>query len=306
MIRRLHLTRRDPVVVLAGGVFRARDASFEARIAAGVHAVAPRRRSGGSTRRPCSGPRSWGSTGCRADRRASGPRPSGGCARTLRPRSSARPDPAATATNVGHGRDACPWHGPAAGAMLSVMQRPGSGPDSLWSPARRGLTIGLVLTITLVAFEALAISTVLPIVARDLGDLEHYGWVFTSFFLGSLIGIAVVGGVINRGGLGRPLAIGLGLFAIGLLLGGLAMSMPMLIGARFIQGLGAGTIPPIAYVAIGRSLPESLRPRMFAVLSTAWVLPGVIGPAIAGVVGETLGWRTSSSGCCRSSRSPAS
>ena len=171
------------------------------------------------------------------------------------------------------------------------MQRPGSGPDSLWSPERRGLTTGLVLTITLVAFEALAISTVLPIVARDLGDLEHYGWVFTSFFLGSLIGIAVVGGVINRGGLGRPLAIGLGLFAIGLLLGGLAMSMPMLIGARFIQGLGAGTIPPIAYVAIGRSLPESLRPRMFAILSTAWVLPGVIGPAIAGVVGETLGWR---------------
>ena len=41
IIRRLHLTRRDPVVVLAGGVFRARDAAFEARIAAGVHAVAP-------------------------------------------------------------------------------------------------------------------------------------------------------------------------------------------------------------------------------------------------------------------------
>ena len=41
MIRRLHLTRGDPVVVLAGGVFRARDTSFEARIAAGIHAVAP-------------------------------------------------------------------------------------------------------------------------------------------------------------------------------------------------------------------------------------------------------------------------
>ena len=41
IIRRLHLTRRDPVVVLAGGVFRGRDAAFEARIAAGVHAVAP-------------------------------------------------------------------------------------------------------------------------------------------------------------------------------------------------------------------------------------------------------------------------
>ena len=69
------------------------------------------------------------------------------------------------------------------------------------------------------------------------------------------------------------------------------MSMPMLIGARFIQGLGAGTIPPIAYVAIGRSLPESLSAAHVRGLSTAWVLPGVIGPAIAGVVGEALGWR---------------
>ncbi len=127
----------------------------------------------------------------------------------------------------------------------------------------------------------------MPIVADELGGLELYGWVFSAFFLGSLIGIVVVGGAIDRGGLAVPFAVGLGLFAIGLLIGGLAPSMPILVGARFLQGLGAGTIQPIAYVAIGRTLPESLRPRMFATLSTAWVLPGVIGPAIAGTVGET-------------------
>ena len=163
--------------------------------------------------------------------------------------------------------------------------------DSLWRPDRRALTLGLVLTITLVGFEALAVSTVMPIVADELGGLELYGWVFSAFFLGSLIGIVVVGGAIDRGGLALPFAAGLGLFAIGLLAGGLAPSMPVLVAARFVQGLGAGTIQPIAYVAIGRTLPESLRPRMFATLSTAWVLPGVIGPAIAGTVGETVGWR---------------
>ncbi len=67
--------------------------------------------------------------------------------------------------------------------------------------------------------------------------------------------------------------------------------MPILVAARFVQGLGGGTVPPIAYVAIGRSLPETLRARMFATMSTAWVLPGVIGPAIAGAVGEWVGWR---------------
>jgi MFS family permease len=161
----------------------------------------------------------------------------------------------------------------------------------LWSASRRNLTVGLVLTVTLVAFEALAVSTIMPIVAKELGGFELYGWVFTAFMLGSLIGIVVVGGLIDRRGLGRPFAVGIGLFATGLIIGGLAPSMEVLVGARFLQGLGAGTVPPIAYVAIGRSLPERLRPQMFATLSTAWVLPGLLGPAVAGVVGETIGWR---------------
>lgn len=163
--------------------------------------------------------------------------------------------------------------------------------DSLWRADRRALTIGLVLTVTLIGFEALAISTVMPIVSDELGGIELYGWVFSAFFLGSLIGIVVVGGAIDRGGLALPYGVGLALFAIGLLVGGLAPSMLILVAARFVQGLGAGTLQPIAYVAIGRTLPETLRPRMFAVLSTAWVLPGVIGPAIAGTVGENIGWR---------------
>src|SRR4051812_39290964 len=163
--------------------------------------------------------------------------------------------------------------------------------DGLWSAGRRGLTLGLVLTITLVAFEALAVSTVMPIVASELGGYELYGWVFTAFMLGSLIGIVVSGGIIDKRGLGAPFLLAVGLFAIGLLGGGLAPSMPVLVAFRFIQGLGGGMVPPIAYVAIGRSLPERLRPQMFATLSTAWVLPGVVGPAIAGIVGEQLHWR---------------
>ena len=183
---------------------------------------------------------------------------------------------------------------------MSVSQDPEpsghtSGPvddgRGLWTAGRRNLTAGLVLTVTLVAFEALAVSTIMPIVARELGNLELYGWVFTSFMLGSLIGIVVVGGIIDRRGLGLPFAVGIALFAVGLIIGGLAPSMEVLVAGRFLQGLGAGTVPPIAYVAIGRSLPERLRPQMFATLSTAWVLPGVLGPALAGAVGESIGWR---------------
>jgi MFS family permease len=109
--------------------------------------------------------------------------------------------------------------------------------------------------------------------------------------VGALLGIVVVGALIDREGVVRPFVAGLLLFAIGLTIGGLAPSMPVLIGARFIQGIGGGAIPPVAYVAIGRALPESLRPRMFAMLSTAWVLPGIFGPAVAGFVAQELHWR---------------
>jgi MFS family permease len=176
-----------------------------------------------------------------------------------------------------------------------VHDRPAGNPappdDSLWSPGRRALTIGLVLNVTIVASEALAVGTILPIVARDLGGLELYGWVFSGFFLGNLLGIVVAGLLIDRGGLTRPFLLGIGLFSAGLLIGGLAPTMEILVVARVIQGLGAGAIPAVAYVSIGRAMPEHLRPRMFATLSTAWILPGVIGPVVASAVTSLWDWR---------------
>ncbi len=164
-------------------------------------------------------------------------------------------------------------------------------PGGLWSPARRELTLGLVLTITLVAAEALAVSAAMPIVAGDLGGHEQYGLVFSAFMVGSLLGIVVAGELIDRRGILFPFLVGLGLFAGGLLIAGLAPNMEILVGSRFLQGLGGGAIPPVAYVAIGRTLPDRLRPAMFAMLSTAWILPGVFGPAVGGAVAEFLHWR---------------
>src|SRR5213079_382128 len=89
-----------------------------------------------------------------------------------------------------------------------------------------------------------------------------------------------------------PFGAGLALFAVGLLIGGLAPSMPVLVAARAIQGFGAGAIPAVAYVVIGSTYPDALRPRMFAVLSTAWVVPGLAGPALAAFVADHIGWRS--------------
>jgi MFS family permease len=161
----------------------------------------------------------------------------------------------------------------------------------IWAPERRPLTVGLVLAVTFVAFEALAVATILPVVGRHLGDLRLYGWVFSAFLLASLIGIVLAGTLADRVPLGRPMLAGLALFAVGLVVGGTAPDMPVLVAGRAVQGLGAGVVPAVAYVAISRCYPEECRPRMFAVLSTAWVVPGLIGPAVAALVAAAVGWR---------------
>ena len=163
--------------------------------------------------------------------------------------------------------------------------------DGLWAPQRRALTAGLVLTITFVASEALAVVTVMPVAAHDLGGLRLYGWVFSGFMLGSVIGIVLAGREADRRGPAVPFVTGLLFFGTGLAIAGLAPTMGVLVAGRVLQGMGAGAIPSVAYAAIGRCLPGSLRARMMAVLSTAWVVPGLAGPVVAAEVAHAFGWR---------------
>lgn len=163
--------------------------------------------------------------------------------------------------------------------------------SGLWAAERRALTIGLAATITFVAAEALAVVTVMPLVARDLYGLSLYGFVFSAFLLGTMVGIVAAGRVADKRGPAAPYVAGIVVFAAGLTIAGLAPSMPVLIAGRTLQGLGAGAVPAVAYVAIGRCLPERLRARMMAVLSTAWVAPGLAGPALSAEIARYFGWR---------------
>ena len=170
--------------------------------------------------------------------------------------------------------------------MMSLVE-----PAGILSPRLRPLTIGLLLTVTAVAFEALAVATVLPVTVRELGGLSLYGWAFSAFFLTNVVGISVWGTQADRHGPRRPYAYGLGLFGLGLVIGGLAPSMPVLVLGRAVQGMGAGALSSTLYVSIGIGYPGPAKAHMLAALSSAWVVPGLIGPAIAGLVATHASWR---------------
>ncbi len=160
----------------------------------------------------------------------------------------------------------------------------------VWAPQRRALTASLVASVTLVGSEALAIATVMPAIADDLG-VAGYGLAFSVFFVGSIVGVLLAGPAADLVGPRRPYLFGMALFAAGLAVGAAAPTMVVLLAGRLLQGLGAGMIPAVGYVCIGRAYPEAAQPRMLAVLSTAWVVPGAIGPGLAGFVADEAGWR---------------
>jgi MFS family permease len=167
----------------------------------------------------------------------------------------------------------------------------GDGPGVIWDREHTSLTLGLILTVSMAAFEAMAVATVLPVAVRDIGGLELYGWAFSGFMLANLIGISAAGSEADRRGAARPFLAGNALFIAGLLVAGSARSMSIVAAGRIVQGFGAGAISSVAYVAIARGYPSSAKPRMLALISSAWVVPGLIGPAIAGTVADHLGWR---------------
>lgn len=162
---------------------------------------------------------------------------------------------------------------------------------SAWAPERRLLTAGLVGMVTAGAFEGMAVPTVLPAMVTDLGGLNLYGWAFSAFWLTNIIGITLAGTDTDRRGPGRALTVGVVLFAAGMLVSGLAGAMPQVIVGRAIQGFGSGAIGSVVYASISRAYAPSARPRMIALISSAWVVPGLVGPALAGVVSDAIGWR---------------
>ncbi|MCW4453526.1 MFS transporter [Flavobacterium sp. MXW15] len=162
---------------------------------------------------------------------------------------------------------------------------------SVLSPSFRAATLGMVALVSLIAFEALAVATAMPTVARELDGLRLYAFAFGGTLATSVIGMTLAGRWSDARGPAQPLWTGLACFVAGLLLAGLAPDMPTLIGGRLLQGLGAGTLFVTLYVVVARLYPEALRPRIFAAFSAAWVLPSLLGPTLAGLIVQHVGWR---------------
>jgi MFS family permease len=161
----------------------------------------------------------------------------------------------------------------------------------IFGPEHRALTAGIVAVICLVAFEAMAVATAMPVAVRDLGGLRFYALAFSAFLTTSLLGMVVAGELCDRRGPLLPFGLAVVTFGAGLLLAGAATGMWLFVTGRAVQGFGAGLNIVALYVVVGRAYPEAMRPRLFSAMSSAWVLPALVGPSVAGLVADRLSWR---------------
>lgn len=161
----------------------------------------------------------------------------------------------------------------------------------LWAPPYRGLMTGALTLVVLVAFESIAVATAMPVIASDLSALSFYAWGFSAVIVGQLFATVVAGELCDRHGPTPPLVAGCLIFSGGLLVAGTSVSMLIFVLGRFLQGLGGGAVFVSLFVVIGRGIPADLRPRAFSYQSTAWLMPALVGPFVAGAVAEHLSWR---------------
>ncbi|MFF7250380.1 MFS transporter [Embleya sp. NPDC008237] len=153
------------------------------------------------------------------------------------------------------------------------------------------LTLGIVSVVLLIAFEAMAVGTAMPVAVKELDGVPLYALAFSAFFTTSLLAMVVSGEWCDARGPRLPLFGGIGAFAAGLVLAGTAQSMWPFIVGRAVQGLGGGLVIVSLYVVVGKAYPSALRPRVFSAFSAAWVLPSIVGPPVSGLVTDHLGWR---------------
>jgi MFS family permease len=163
--------------------------------------------------------------------------------------------------------------------------------DSVFAPRYRAMSIGVLMSVTVVAFQSLGVGTVMPAVARDLGGLERYGWAFSAFMLASLIGSVAAGQDADRAGPVRAYLAAVLAFAAGSVLAAAAGRWDVLLAGRALEGLGAGALVVVTYASASRAYPPAMYGRMLALMSSAWVLPSLAGPAVAGLVADHTTWR---------------
>ncbi|GKS15036.1 MFS transporter [Paenibacillus chitinolyticus] len=150
---------------------------------------------------------------------------------------------------------------------------------------------GLLLGMLISTLDQTIMATAMPTVARELGGLSLYSWVFSIYMLTSTTSMPIFGKLADLYGRKRLYIIGMGLFMLGSVLCSFSTGMLELVIFRGLQGLGAGALMPLSITIIGDLVPLEKRGRIQGIFAGLTTLANVIGPALGGLFVQYLSWQ---------------
>ncbi|MCW2599355.1 MAG: major facilitator superfamily 1 [Frankiales bacterium] len=158
--------------------------------------------------------------------------------------------------------------------------------------SERGPVLGaIMLTTGLIALDSTIVATAVPSIVKDIGGFSQFPWLFSIYLLTQAVTVPIYGKLADVLGRKPMMTFGVAVFVLGSLLCGVAWSMPALIVARAVQGIGAGAVQPIGLTIIGDLYTVEERSRVQGYVASVWGAASVLGPLAGGLFSEYLSWR---------------
>jgi EmrB/QacA subfamily drug resistance transporter len=174
---------------------------------------------------------------------------------------------------------------------MTAIQKP-EKPAAVGLRSERGpVLIALMLSTALVALDATILATAVPSIVGDLGSFSQFPWLFSIYLLTQAVTTPLYGKLADIVGRRPLLFFGIAVFLAGSVLCGVAWSMPTLIIARAVQGIGAGAVLPMTITVVGDLYSVEERARVQGYVASVWGAAAVIGPTLGGLFSEYLSWR---------------
>ena len=155
---------------------------------------------------------------------------------------------------------------------------------------RAPVVVAIMASMAMIAIEATIVSTAMPQIAAQLGQINLYSWVFSSFLLTLTATTVVFGKLADIYGRKPMILVGIALFLFASVLAGFAWSMPSMIAFRLLQGIGAGAIQPVAMTVVADLFPGNQRGKVQGYLASVWALSAVVGPLLGSIIIHNLPW----------------
>ena len=149
----------------------------------------------------------------------------------------------------------------------------------------------VLLTLFFSALDQTIISTAMPVIIGELQGFSLYAWTFTAYMMTSAVTVPIYGKLSDVYGRKPFYVLGLTLFMVGSMFSGMVVSMPQLILARALQGLGAGAMLSMPRATIGDIFNPRERGRWMGVIASVFGLASIVGPVMGGWITDNWGWR---------------